>query len=348
MENYPLTLPEVLASLVGFDSSTPEGQAAQLTWIEGWCAQHVPQAQVRRQSVAPEGENLIISLGNPQGGVLIHHDVVPADPTGWTSSPFALQERDGRYYGRGVADNKTHLAAALVALLTATDAALVLTTDEERFLTGVQQFCTQPPDWKWAVVCEPTNNTVVATHPGIAVIEITFTGLAAHASQPEKGDNAIEKAWKYMPQFLEVAKQKAPEALLNVGVIQGGDRANVVPDRCSVKMNFRSTQYSPQDWLADLGSPEGVEFDILLNYPSFSSSIPVEKQQSFCQASGATLVPGVRFYSEAAFMEQAGIPTLLWGVGDIAQAHTVDEWIEVANLTQAHENFVHIFQTNLA
>lgn len=307
-----------------------------------------------------------------QGGSLLmlqaHQDTVPTE--GMTISPWAAELRDGRVYGRGSCDVKGALACMLTALshLAARRPArrptvlLACTVDEEYGFSGARRmvqlwqspggFVPRRPDA--AVVAEPTLLDVVVAHKGTARWQIHTQGRAAHSSQPEAGSNAIYKMAPVLAALERYARTEvtglADHALLgqptlSVGRIQGGISVNVVPDRCRIELDRRLVpgEEPRAAWqhVVDFLTDELPELPLVHEEP-YQSMPGLDGQQNqelaerlgrVARACGARGRPiGVPYGTDAPAFAQTGVPTVVCGPGDIAQAHTVDEWIALEQL----------------
>lgn len=337
------------------------------------------RTDVRLEPVPGDRCNLVVTVhGGAPGGVLMfnaHLDTVPG-----YGMPAAYQPamRDGRLYGRGAVDMKGALAAmvACVETLSAPDITfagdLVLTAlaGEESGSAGMQQLARTGMVADFAVVGEPTGLRIARAHKGAMWVEAAFRGIATHGSVPDEGVNAIHHAARFVSR---VERQLAPRlrqrthpllghATVNVGVVSGGDRPPMVPARCSVQIDRR--------WLPDerhaevLDEFRAILSDMVAEDPQVNAEIhemsgtstfvhsPLEcppetpglrvLQQVIADRGGVASDPiGVNFWTDAALLaEVTGTPTVVCGPGDIAQAHSLDEWVELSQLEAATEVYV--------
>jgi succinyl-diaminopimelate desuccinylase len=322
----------------------------------------------------------------PSSTILLdaHQDTVPVD--GMVIPPFTPVQRDGRMYGRGTCDVKGGMAAMLCAFerlvreRTATSPRVILslTCDEESTSLGINHLAahlTQQnggyrllnhrPDV--AIVAEPTLLHVVVAHRGTVRWRMHTAGRACHSSRPQDGVNAIYR----MQRVLDVLERYAAEvpglrpphplcgpATLSVGLIWGGSSVNVVPDRCSIEIDRRVIP--GEDSLA---AYEGVRARL-----AGELDFPVEFDAPYCDSPplgdelngqlGERLVAitsriagpreriGVPYGTHASRLARAGVPTVVCGPGDIAQAHTKDEWIALDELPRAVDAYVEFCQTH--
>jgi len=324
-----------------------------------------------RQPVAPGRDNLIACAEpeQPHGTLIfeVHQDTVPVE--GMSIDPFGAVIDAGRLYGRGACDVKGGMAAMLAAFALYAKQrprggprlVLACTVDEEFTFLGVQRLVQHRlgPEPVRAVVAEPTGLDIVHAHKGVVRWAITTTGRACHSSTPEQGINAIYRMGRLLPhleQYAERLRHSARDPLLgeptlSVGTIHGGASVNVVPDRCRVEIDRRlipgeRPEEAPQKLDAYLRqhAPE-VEFvtePLFLHCPSLaptgSEAIALSLSRAIEAVRGKKpRLLGVPYGTDASSLALAGIPSVVFGPGDIAQAHTKDEWIELAQVELAAE-----------
>lgn len=314
--------------------------------------------------------------GNPHCTILwdVHQDTVPVD--GMTIEPFGPKTIDGKIYGRGAADVKGSMAAMLVAFARlfkerpagAANVVLSCTCDEEATATGVRDLITYwqtgnthsrllsvPPDM--VIVAEPTELDVVVAHRGVVRFKVRTTGIACHSSYPEQGHNAIYSMANVVQRLAQHAEQliASPRVhplcggpRLSVGRIQGGIAVNVVPESCEIEVDRRLIPgEDPQAvWceiceLVQNADPEAICESPWLSTPALSDEyngpLAARLHQSIKKVAGDHRSLGVPFCTNASTIGRTKIPTVVFGPGSIAQAHTCDEWIAVEQLTAAVE-----------
>jgi acetylornithine deacetylase len=322
----------------------------------------------RRQPVLPGRDNLLAFYEAPKSKTTIlfdaHQDTVPVD--GMTIEPFAARIESGRLYGRGACDIKGGLAAMLAAFARlvrerpANSASVVMacTVDEEYTHRGSSALAADPPaKVDLAIVAEPTGFDVITTHKGAVRWRIGAAGTACHSSTPEQGDNAIYRMGRVLavlePFARELRSSRSDPILgtpsLSVGRIGGGASVNTVPDSCSIEIDRRllpgegaeearaqvirvlQSRLTPSDF-------ERLSFsEPWVSMPALRSEAPRETVEAVRgvveRATGRMArVDGVPFGTDAGPLGQAGIPCIVLGPGDIAQAHTRDEWIDLEQL----------------
>ena len=322
-----------------------------------------------RQEARPGRPNLIARYDAPAARRTlmfeVHLDTVPVE--GMTINPFGGEQRDGRLYGRGACDVKGSLAAMLLAFARLTrerppgsaSVILAMVSDEESTHAGVLHLVetgiTQGVDL--AIVAEPTGFDLVNRHKGTARWRIRTRGVACHSSTPELGHNAIYTMAPVLIGLEALGRSLNRPDLdlggptLSVGTIQGGVGVNVVPDECVIEIDRRvmpgesSLEVVEEANRAVLKTPGVDHARTLFDHPWIVSP-PLEDHAALewlgplSDSIERTLgrrpaVRGVAFGTDAGVLNQAGIPCVVLGPGDIAQAHTKEEWIDLNELRQA-------------
>jgi acetylornithine deacetylase len=291
-----------------------------------------------------------------------HQDTVPVD--GMIVEPFAAKIEQGRLYGRGACDVKAGGVAMfgaferLVREKPAGSAAVTLafTIDEEHTFLGIQHLMKSGFKADFAVVAEPTQLNIVRSHKGVVRWGIETHGVACHSSRPEKGVNAVYRMAKVLNAVEAYSKQLQAsryDPLLGsptmcVGMVRGGASPNTVPDHCSISIDRRLLPgETAWEAIADLTEflrqhPGIVEYHV--TDPSFACPALVPKGgEAFVDrlgriidsVKGSHTIDAVPYGTDASTVQEAGIPAVVFGPGDIAQAHTKDEWVELAQVEQA-------------
>jgi acetylornithine deacetylase/succinyl-diaminopimelate desuccinylase-like protein len=374
-------LTRLLSALVAIPSVNPMGRGlsgphvfeTRLTdYLESWFRERGVRHE--RQPVGAGRDNLLAWYDAPGSRRLIlfdvHQDTVPAD--GMTIAPFVPALEHGRLYGRGSCDVKGSMAAMLAAFARlvrerppgSASVLLACTVDEEFTHTGSSRLAATDHGAEVAIVAEPTLLNLVDCHKGALRWKIRTTGVACHSSTPDLGVNAIFR----MGRVLEVLQgysgalaRSAPDPILgapslSVGRIEGGQSVNVVPDWCEIEIDRRmipgeeaATCLEEARALlqARLGDEGGIEFgQPWVNMPALSprASAWIEPLQGAIEAATGRRpqVVGVPFGTDAGPLSARGTPCVVFGPGDIAQAHTKDEWIELEQVILAAEAYYQI------
>lgn len=356
---------ELASLLVRIPSVNPDGDTTAVAGTgEEACAHFVAGfledcgAAVTLDAPRPGRPNVIGRFPTRGGGkprILFapHTDTVGVG--GMTIDPFGGEVRDGRLWGRGASDTKGPMAAMLWALraLGADIADLPVEVHfagfmaEESDQQGSRHFAAHHDGYALALVGEPTDMRAVHRHKGSLWAELITHGLAAHAATPERGVNAITRMMPLVAALdgefrrrLEVlggVDELLGTSTLNIGTIQGGTRGNIVPDRCAVGLDIRFTpRLSDQGGATALLEAFVRGVDPKAELRAFAEAPPLDTpaDNPFLRhlvRRGAPLA-GAPWFCDGAYLAAGGIPAVAIGPGSIAQAHTEDEWIAVAEL----------------
>lgn len=369
------------AALVAIDTRNPPGNERAAADA---CRQALEPfgATFAEVEPAPGRVSLLATVGEPGNGLptLIvngHLDVVPINLEQWTRDPFGgeVDPATGRMYGRGTADMKGGIASAICALGAlqragverACNVVFHLVADEERGgALGTAAMVEQGLIAGDAcLVPEPTGMNLCVAERGLMVATITTRGRPAHGSQPQHGLSAIEKAAKVALALHAADMGDTPHALLgtptvNVGVIEGGSGHNTVAESCAVTIDRRllpgatraSAEAAIRAKIDGIGDPD-IAYD--MDVSMFGEASELERDHPFVGALAATVarttgtdpdVIGMSFTTDARFVRnQVGIPAIVFGPGDVDQAHTNDEWVSVDRLVQAAAVFGEMYAT---
>ncbi|MGC4108191.1 MAG: M20 family metallopeptidase [Thermomicrobiales bacterium] len=350
-----------------------DGEAQVALYVAAWA--RALGLSVERQTVFPatdthpSRDNIRVRLVGPNGTPTLlleaHMDTVSPDAM---PDAFAPTERDGRLYGRGACDTKGSLAAMMAAVeMLATDDApppcsveLLAAVDEETEGTGVAAYVQAGHRPDAAIVGEPTELQVIHAHNGVLRGEIVVTGKAAHTSIAQEGVNAIEGMAPVIVALAglnrEIAARPggaADNGSLTVSLISGGTGLNIVPERCTIAYDRRTVPGThASDLLAEIDATlDGVRAEVaprlridratpLLDIGALLTPLdaPIVQAAIAANASlGLDPVPTkVPYGSDASILNvEGGIPTLVYGPGDIAQAHGADEYVELDQVERA-------------
>ena len=334
--------------------------------------------EVTLEEVAPGRENLIARIGSGPGpGLLVvtHSDVVlPGD--GWSADPFSGDVRDGRLHGRGSADTKGGLAAAIVALSTVDNLStqppitLAVLVDEEELGLGVRHFVRGPSagDHTACLVIEPTSLQPVIAARGDAYLEVTITGTAAHSGNPSDGRNAIHgmarvitEIERWHDELATAPHQLCGPATWSVGTIDGGQATSTVAAHCRITADRRllpredavDVHQAVIDRLDALGLADRgltVEVAMTMDMPGFETPVDdpiIDDVAAALTAAGAPSPPptGWTAACDGGFVASAGIPVVVLGPGSVVeQAHRPDESVEIAELVTAADTYAALFR----
>lgn len=315
---------------------------------------------VRRQPVLPARENVLITL-RPSGRTRRRVLLAPhLDTVGATASQLKPTVRNGRLHGRGACDTKGSLAAMFAALAATarggrrpaeTEIVLAAFVDEENEQRGSRALAASKLQADLAIVGEPTGLKVVTAHKGNLWLRLETRGKAAHGARPDLGRNAALEMARIV-QLLETEYASAlrcrrhpvlGHATISVGTIAGGTQPNIVPDRCTIHADRRTlpgeTEAGVRREIQALLRLHGLQARVADSksapcWPMETDpELPLVRQ--FMNCAGQRAPVGAHYFCDASVLSHAGIPSVVFGPGDIAQAHTADEWISLRQLDAA-------------
>ena len=267
-----------------------------------------------------------------------------------TIPPFSGEISNGKIHGRGASDTKGTMAAMLWSFHELREILPTLEYQiyfaglmgEEAGQIGARALAeTFKPDF--VIVGEPTKCKVVTAHKGSMWIEITTTGVAAHSSTPEKGDSAIFKmldllAWlrpALTERFQKISYPDLGHPTFNFGILQGGERFNIIPNACTLTIDIRLIPDQSPEALLEFITQGARKFDPDLRIDS-TFSLPLNTDPSHplvqrlaASGNGVTTAP---WFCDAAPFGYQGVPAVAAGPGSIAQAHTDDEFLSLDDL----------------
>jgi len=297
--------------------------------------------------------------GNPRVLFNVHLDTVPAGPT-WTRDPLAMQVAQDRAIGLGACDIKGAAAALLTAAArTSADMALLFTSDEEaNDARCVTAFLAQKRPFDVVVVAEPTRCEAVLAHRGISSAHIAFAGRAGHASGDSAlGDSALHQAMRWGAKALAHVGSLAHERFggltglrFNIGKVEGGIKANVIAPSADVRFGFRPLPSMDTESLlaafagcADVAPAKFIETFRGPPLPAGDIATAESRRlaaRDFADANGVPVGNAVDFWTEASLFSQAGYTAIVLGSGDISQAHSADEFVELSQLRKITEMYI--------
>jgi len=321
---------------------------------------------VEFREVAPGRKNVLARLsplGRAQHRVLLvpHLDTVGGD----SLAIFAPRQAGDRLYGRGACDTKGSLAAMLTALgdiarskrrPAATEIILAGLVDEEHAQAGARALAASGLQADLAIVGEPTRCQVVTAHKGSLWLQLETRGKAAHGARPDLGINAVHRMarivdWLETDYAHALRRRRHPllgHPTVSVGTIAGGVQPNIVPDRCVLQLDRRTlpaeTEGEVRREVAAGLRRHGLT--VKMAGTRLAPCLPLETNpnlpwvRQFLRSAGQRRPVGVDFFCDAAVLSAGGIPSVVFGPGDIAQAHTADEWISLRSLERAKEILV--------
>lgn len=319
--------------------------------------------RLERQAVTrqPDKYNLVARLGSGCGGLVLagHTDTVPFDAGRWHGDPFVLDERDGHWYGLGVADMKCFFPAVLAALEGLDPARLrrpltvLATADEETSMSGARYLLARGEALgAHALIGEPTGLVPVRKHKGIVIGRIVVRGRSGHSSDPAHGVNALDcmhdiigdlRLWRAQLGARHGDDDFAlPAPTLNLGRIHGGDSPNRICAECELLFDLRLVPaLATADALAAVA--DIVDRRCTAAAATGELSLPMAPLEPLASAADGALVKAleqlsgnpagsVAFATEGPFLAALGCETVIFGPGDIAVAHQPDEHVAIARV----------------
>jgi len=373
----------ILERLIGFPTVSRDsnrdliGYAAELLRANGVASRII-------ESEDGEKANLFATVGPADTpGVMLsgHTDVVPIDGQDWTMPPFAMTERDGRLYGRGAADMKGFVAAALSAMVKAagmtlkTPLHLALSYDEELGCLGVHSLIDMlrgaPQKPLLCIVGEPTEMQVATGHKGKVGARAFCRGREGHSALAPLALNAIHLGCDFISALRREQERLAsegprdpdydiPYTTVHVGKINAGVALNIVPNHCQVDFEIRNIAADNAGRILDrlrgeaeriasaaqaIAPEAAIDIEIFNTYPGLDTP-PDSQAVAFVKSlTGANGTMKVAFGTEGGlFSGDLGTPTVVCGPGSMAQGHKPDEFVSVEQLNRCDDMLEKLLQ----
>ena len=365
------TSAELLARLVSFDTTSRNSNLELIAFVRGLLDEH---AVPYRVSLDPTGQkaNLHAIIGpRSAGGIALsgHVDTVPVDGQAWSTDPFALRAADGKLYGRGSTDMKGFVACCLaavpdlVARRLARPVHLFITYDEETDMGGARRLIDDIAESNLkpalCIVGEPSLMQPILAHKGRLALRVTARGRPGHSSQPGHGVNAVHAIAELVAYIAAEQRRFAaegpfadgfdpPHTTPHVGTVEGGTILNMIPERASCVMEWRTipgddahaevarlrafAAQAIEPAMHAVDPSTGFEFEVIDAIRGMALDAGHELAGLVKQLTGSNDTGNVSYGTEGGLYQEAGIPTIVCGPGDIAQAHQPDEWIAQAEL----------------
>lgn len=354
-----VAIPSVSCAVAEWDMPNLPVIELLASWLGdmGFRTQILPLAQTGKA-------NLIATLGEGDKGLVLagHSDTVPYDKNRWHSDPFKLTEANAKFFGLGATDMKGFFPVVLEAVRPFLQTPLkqplivLVTADEESSMNGARALAKSgTPQGRYAVIGEPTELTPIRMHKGIMMESIRVRGRSGHSSNPALGNSALDAMNAVMSELIALraelqARYRNPgfavqTPTLNLGCIHGGDGANRICGECELHFDLRllpgmsseEITHNIQQRLTPLAEKSGT--DIVLS-SLFEGVEPFEEDEyselvKTCEQLTGKRSESVAFATEAPFMQQLGMQTVVLGPGSINQAHQPDEYIEINQIEPA-------------
>lgn len=349
-----------LRALVGFDTRNPP-RAIDSGGIFAYLMANLPGFELDLVDHGAGAVSLLARRGAPRLLVNVHMDTVPDSP-GWSADPFVLRLGPDRAIGLGACDIKGAAAALLaVAVRTNGPAAFLFSSDEEaNDARCIAAFLKRGLAFDGVLVAEPTGAKAVLAHRGITSVRMRFAGRAGHASAVQhNGSSAVHQALRWGASALDAIDAHAEDRFgelhglrFNIGRIEGGIKPNVIAAEAELRFGMRPLPSTDVDallaQLRGLADPPAAAFEETFRGPSLpagagtSAGQKVQAARALAESLGLPIGSAVDFWTEAALFSQAGHTSLVYGPGDIAQAHAADEWVGFEQLSRYAESIERI------
>ena len=369
-----LTMMNELLSEVSVSSTSSEwdtGNLAVINKLADWLGSLGFACQIMPLAGKANKANLIATLGTGSGGLVLsgHTDTVPYNENRWDMNPLGLTERDNKLYGLGATDMKGFFPIAIEAAKSVLDKTLVepliilATADEESSMDGARALADQGlPKARFAVIGEPTNLKPIRMHKGMMMEAITVEGRAGHSSNPSLGNNALEAMHWVMADILAFRSELQQQynnplfdvavPTLNLGCIHGGDNPNRICGQCELHFDLRALPGMNNDELhaaldqrlKPLAQRLNINISLralIKNIQPFEQPADSELVKIAEQLTGYASEP-VAFATEAPFLQQLGMQTIVMGPGSIDQAHQPNEYMALNQVQPAVDLFTRL------
>lgn len=316
------------------------------------------------QPIAEGKANLIACRGSGQGGLVLsgHTDTVPFNEERWNFNPLAATEANNRFYGLGSADMKSFFALIIEAVIPLLEQdfkqplIILATADEESSMNGARALSEgQFRQARAAIIGEPTGLKPIYMHKGIMMQRLLLTGQSGHSSNPALGKNALDAMHDMMTELktLRSQWQKAYQnpsfavqyPTLNLGCIHGGDNPNRICNSCELHFDFRGLPGMQNQAIMNeieqrlLPIAKQHQVDMLFE-PLFKPVEPFAEDKlselvQLAENLSGLNAEAVAFATEAPFLKNLGMQTIVLGAGSIDQAHQPDEFIAFDQINPA-------------
>lgn len=320
--------------------------------------------------------NIFATIGpNDVPGIVLsgHTDVVPVEGQDWSTDPFHLHQADGKLFGRGTADMKSFIAICLALAPEFAAAPLrmpvhfAFSYDEEVGCVGVRRLIDDLAHLEvrpsLCIVGEPTDMKAVIGHKGKKSVRCHVEGHECHSALNHQGVNAVEIAAEMVTRLRAMQRRireqgpfdhgyQPPYTTVHTGTMQGGTALNIVPKSCSFEFEIRNLpDHDPEDlmaevrgWAQDLvpemlavSEASGITMDEHNSTPGLGMDEMDAAVRLVCALSGSNQTSKVAFTTEAGLFQQAGIPAVVCGPGNIAQAHRPDEFVTLGQVAKCED-----------
>jgi len=337
-----------LESLVAFDTRNGSGdEMVCVRYLEETLSRFSPDSlhvgRVSRSRGKSDSGYVLAIWGRPDTLLNVHIDTVPSGE-GWTADPLDLVRLEDRVVGLGTSDIKGAAACILAALETVTskNVAVLFSGDEEHGSEVMPAVIKSGrlSDVKRAIVCEPTSCRVGRAHRGMLAITAGFTGPGGHSSLSDVTPRPLLEAARlaarvgdYADEHLEFGTAPFKGLCVNIGELESDGAYNVIPTTAKLWLSLRPP---PGDDVrkreADIYAlATDAELDTIVAFDPFAT----KDMRAFKDVFGETEIVDLPYWTEASMLSQAGVNTVVYGPGNLEQAHKPNEYVEIAQLQAA-------------
>ena len=363
----------LLGKLISFPTVSSDSNLDMIQYLADRLTDYGAEVEIWHDRTGTKA-NLFATLGPKRdGGIVLsgHSDVVPVTDQDWSSDPFVMDERDGKWFGRGTCDMKGFIAAAVAMAPRYAQLDLqrpvhfAFTYDEEIGCFGARALAhtlrengIRPAV---AVIGEPTSMRIIEGHKGCYEYTTHITGLEGHGSGPDLGVNAVEYAVRYVSKLLELkadlqgrapanSRFEPPWTTINTGSLAGGAAHNVIPGKARVEWEMRPVQMTDADYVKDelhrfcahtlipamqtVHPDAGIETEVIGEVDGLEPMDDNEARDLVMELTGANGADVVPFGTEAGIFQRLGMSVVVCGPGSIEQAHKPDEYVSVDQVVQ--------------
>jgi acetylornithine deacetylase len=363
----PPKLSELLQQLIAIPSISctdpviDQGNLAVIEQLVDWFDALGFATEIQLVDAEHNKANLIATIGSGNEGLVLagHTDTVPYDANRWQFDPFNLTEDNQRYYGLGTADMKSFFALVIEAIRELDPGVLkqpliiLATADEETSMSGAKALTAKHlPNARHAVIGEPTSLKPIRMHKGMMMESIQLTGLAGHSSNPDLGNSALEAMHRVMSELLKWRDElqqaynnplfNVPIPTMNLGHIHGGDNPNRICGHCELQIDIRplpgmkldELRYEIDQRLSRTLAGSGISYQTQTLFDGIeametAATTPIVKTVEKLTASDAE---AAAYATEAPYLNNIGIDTIVLGPGHIQQAHQPDEYLALKQI----------------
>jgi acetylornithine deacetylase/succinyl-diaminopimelate desuccinylase-like protein len=342
---------DLIEKLVAIPSHNDERKISDFLYQE--IKKYAKNHKIILQKYSNNGRNLLVLSRNPKLLIDVHLDTIPpGELLNWKDNPYKILKNNNQLIGLGVCDVKCNLAICLKLLkeIDCDQVSFSFCGGEETLSLGLKKallsnLLKQIP---FAIVMEPTNLNICIGHKGQVGAEIFFSGESSHGSIPKFNKNAIIKAYNFISVLVEEFERWKKEDKLfgensfNIGIVQGGEAMNKVAEKCKLSIDFRTlpgqNKEDIHNFILEIGKISKTKFRTNIKFfpPAWYNNgrMPIEDLLMALKRK-RTQIDIYPFWSHAGLLSQKGIPSIIFGPGDIKYAHQANEHIDYKQIDEA-------------